>query len=78
MAHIKHSENRATNTPPEWLAVGRAIGELANKWSERHDLIGYVGTNAGHGAPACYNPALAEVEVDTAIAFGKMVSPELF
>jgi hypothetical protein len=77
MAHIKHSENRATNTPPEWLAVGRAIGELANKWSERHDLIGYVGTNAGHGAPACYNPALAEVEVDTAIAFGKMVSPEM-
>lgn len=76
MAHLKHSENRASNTPPEWLAVGRAIGELANKWSERHDLVGYVGTDAGHGAPACYNPALAEIEVDTAIAFGKMVSPE--
>lgn len=77
MAHLKHSENRASNTPPEWLGVGRAIGELANKWSERHDLVGYVGTNAGHGAPACYNPALAEIEVDTAIAFGKMVSPEM-
>ena len=76
MAHLKHSENRASNTPPEWLAVGRAIGELANKWSERYDLVGYVGTNAGHGAPACYNPALAEIEVDTAIAFGKMISPE--
>jgi hypothetical protein len=76
MAHLKHSENRASNTPPEWLGVGRAIGELANKWSERHDLVGYVGTNAGHGAPACYNPALAEIEVDTAIAFGAMVSPE--
>jgi hypothetical protein len=76
MAHLKHSENRASNTPPEWLAVGRAIGELANKWSERHDLVGYVGTNAGHGAPACYNPQLAEIEVDTAIAFGKMISPE--
>lgn len=76
MAHLKHSENRASNTPPEWLGVGRAIGELANKWSERHDLIGYVGTNAGHGAPACYNPQLAEIEVDTAIAFGAMVSPE--
>jgi hypothetical protein len=76
MAHLKHSENRASNTPPEWLAVGRAIGELANKWSERHDLVGYVGTDAGHGAPACYNPALAEIEVDTTIAFGKMISPE--
>jgi hypothetical protein len=77
MAHIKHSENRASNTPTEWLGVGRAIGELANKWSERHDLIGYVGVDAGHGAPACYNPALAEIEVDTTIAFGKMVSPEM-
>ena len=77
MAHLKHSENRASNTPTEWLAVGRAIGELANKWSERYDLVGYVGTDAGHGAPACYNPALAEIEVDTAIAFGKMISPEM-
>jgi hypothetical protein len=77
MAHIKHSTTRAEQTPVEWLAVGRAIGELANKWSERYDLVGFVGTDAGHGAPACYNPALAEIEVDTAIAFGKMVSPEM-
>ena len=77
MAHIKNSTTRAENTPTEWLEVGRAIGELANKWSERYDLIGYVGTNAGHGAPACYNPALAEIEVDTAIAFGAMVTPEM-
>lgn len=76
MAHLKNSTTRAENTAPEWLVVGRAIGELANKWSERHDLVGYVGTNAGHGAPACYNPALAEVEVDTEIAFGKGVKPE--
>ena len=77
MAHIKHSTTRADNTPYEWLGVGMAIGELANQWSERHDLVGYVGTNAGHGAPACYNPELAEVEVDTAIAFGAGVTPEM-
>jgi len=77
MAHIKHSTTRADNTPVEWLGVGRQIGELANKWAGRYDLVGYVGTNAGHGAPACYNPALAEIEVDTAIAFGAMVSPEM-
>lgn len=77
MAHIKHSTTRAQQTPTEWLAVGRAVGELANKWSERHDLIGYVGTNAGSGAPACYNPALAEIEVDTAVAFGAIVTPEM-
>lgn len=78
MGHIKTDKaTRAQATPVEWLGVGRQIGELANKWSERHDLVGYVGTNAGHGAPACYNPELAEIEVDTQIAFGKMVTPEM-
>ena len=77
MAHLSHSTTRAENTPPEWLGVGMAIGELANTWSERHDLVGYVGTNAGHGAPACYNPELAEIEVDTSIAFGAGVTPEM-
>ena len=77
MAHLKHSTTRAENTPSEWLGVGMAIGELANTWSERHDLVGYVGKNAGHGAPACYNPELAEVEVDTDIAFGTAVTPEM-
>ena len=75
MAHIKHSAQRAENTPPEWLEVGRTIGELTNKWAERHDIIGYVGTNAGGGAPACFNPQLAEVEVDTEIAFGALTTP---
>lgn len=77
MAHLKHSTTRAENTPPEWLGVGKAIGELANKWSSRHDLVGYVGKNAGHGAPACYNPSLAEVEVDIDIAFGKATTPAM-
>lgn len=77
MAHIKHSTTRAENTAPEWLGVGRAIGELANTWSERHDLVGYVGKGAGSGAPACYNPSLAEVEVDIDIAFGKATTPEM-
>ena len=77
MGHLKDSTTRAENTPPEWLGVGMAIGELANTWSERHDLVGYVGKNAGHGAPACYNPTLAEIEVDTDIAFGTMVTPQM-
>jgi hypothetical protein len=77
MAHLKESATRAEQTPTEWLGVGRAVGELANEWSGRSDLVGYVGTNAGHGAPACYNPSLAEIEVDTAIAFGKMITPEM-
>ena len=77
MAHIKTSSERASATPPEWLPLGRQIGELANEWSGRYDLVGYVGENAGHGAPACYNPALAEIEVDVARAFGKGIKPEM-
>ena len=77
MAHIKTSSERASATPTEWLPLGRQIGELANEWSGRYDLVGYVGENAGHGAPACYNPALAEIEVDVARAFGKGIKPEM-
>jgi len=77
MAHIKSSSERASATPTEWLPLGRQIGELANEWSGRYDLVGYVGENAGHGAPACYNPALAEIEVDVVRAFGKGIKPEM-
>ena len=77
MAHIKSSSERASATPTEWLPLGRQIGELANEWSGRYDLVGYVGENAGHGAPACYNPALAEIEVDVVRAFGKGTTPEM-
>lgn len=77
MSHIKTSSERASATPPEWLGVGRAVGELANKWSGRYDLVGYVGKNAGHGAPACYNPTLAEIELDIERAFGKGIKPEM-
>lgn len=77
MAHIKSSSERASATPTEWLNLGRQVGELANEWSGRYDLVGYVGENAGHGAPACYNPALAEIEVDVVRAFGKGITPEM-
>ena len=77
MAHIKISASRAENTPSEWLGVGRAIGELTNEWSDRSDIIAYVGKGAGGIAPACYNPALAEVEVNTEVAFGGATTPQM-
>jgi len=76
MAHLKHTTTRAETTDPRWLGVGRAVGQLANEWSGRNDLIGYVGRGAGGGSPACYNPTLAEVEVNTELAFGPTVEPE--
>ena len=69
------SETRAEATPKEWLGVGRDIGQLANKWSLREDLVAYVGPGAGGPAPACYNPMTAEVEVNVDVAFGKGVTP---
>jgi hypothetical protein len=75
MAHIKMSETRAEATPKEWLAVGRDIGQLANKWSLREDLVAYVGPGAGGPAPACYNPSTAEIEVNVDVAFGKGITP---
>lgn len=72
MSHFgTHAEIQRT-TPLEWLAVGAQIGQLVNDWAMRSDLIAYVGENAAvdMGAPALFNPASAEIEVNTKIAFG--------
>ena len=76
MAHIKTGSTRAQATPPEWLHVGSQIGRLTNSWAGRNDIIAYVGPGAGGPAPACFNPDLAEVEVNVDLAFGN-VSPEI-
>jgi hypothetical protein len=76
MAHLKITKTRAEQTPPEWLKVGAQLGELVNTWAGRSDIVAYVGPGAGDSAPACFNPPMAEVEVDVAVAFGKAVTPE--
>jgi hypothetical protein len=76
MAHLKISKTRAEQTPAEWLKVGAQLGELVNTWAGRSDIVAYVGPGAGDSAPACFNPPMAEVEVDVAVAFGAAVTPE--
>jgi len=76
MGHLKISKTRAEQTPPEWLKVGAQLGELVNTWAGRSDIVAYVGPGAGSSAPACFNPPMAEVEVDVAVAFGAAVTPE--
>lgn len=76
MAHLKIEPTRAEATPKEWLRIGRDIGTLVNTWSHRDDLVAYVGPGAGGSAPACYNPTLAEVEVNVDVAFGFGIVPE--
>lgn len=67
---------RAEITPSEWLSVGAQIGSLANEWSERSDIVAYVGPGAGGPAPACFIPASAEIEVNVDVAFGYGVEPD--
>lgn len=76
MAHFAHGAASAVSTPPEWLRVGATIGQLANEWAQRDDLVAYIGPGAGGDAPACYKPDLSEVEVSVAAAFGPFVSPK--
>ena len=76
MGHLKISKTRAEQTPPEWLKVGAQLGELVNTWAGRSDIVAYVGPGAGQSAPACFNPPMAEVEVNVSVAFGAAATPE--
>ena len=77
MGHIKVSATRAEQTPAEWLPVGAQIGSLVNTWAGRSDIVAYVGPGAGGPTPACFNPALSEVEVNVDLAFGTGVIPSM-
>ena len=79
MAHFKHLEQTGSKvkTPADWLAVGREVGILVNEWAGRTDLVALLNNEAGQGAPACYLPALAEVEVNTKEAFGETITPNM-
>ena len=71
MSHFGNAV-RIQGTDLEWLKTGSQIGKLVNEWAGRDDLVAYVGERAGEqaGAPAAFNPASAEIDVNTKIAFG--------
>lgn len=79
MGHIQYSERkvREERTPEGWLPISSAIGQLVNQWANRDDLVAFVGNEAGNGAPACYNPISAEVEVNIPLSFGAGMTPEV-
>ena len=78
MGHISYTQNkRPKATPPEWLAVGADVGFLTRDWAGRADIAAYIGDSAGQGAPACFDPRSAEVEVNRDIAFGESTTPEM-
>lgn len=71
MTHFGTDIDLKRTTDKRWLKVGATIGDMANRWSGRDDLTAYVATWVGqdHGAPAAYNPATAEIEVNSDVAF---------
>jgi hypothetical protein len=77
MGHYgKVLERRFERTPKAWLRFGGQVADLTNEWAKREDVIAFVGEGAGMGAPACYIPAVAEMEVDTALCFGDGYDPK--
>ena len=74
MAHFGTSVSTSRTTPEAWMKVGAQVGALVNDWADRSDLVVYIGAEAAIdlGAPALYNPASAEIEVNSSIAFGKV------
>jgi hypothetical protein len=77
MGHIDiHKVDRAKRTEVAWLRVGAEIAELANNWAARNDIVAFIGEGAGEGlAPALFKPQIAEIEINTEIAFGFGVKP---
>jgi hypothetical protein len=60
----------------EWLGVNASVGKLVNQWSLRQDLVVALSPTTSIGAPACFNPALAEIEVSIEKAFGVGITPD--
>lgn len=77
MSHISTSRKAGKSTPKQWLQAGAQLGEVVNKWSKRGDLVTLVGPKAGSGAPACYKPPIAEIEINTDVCFGELVKPRM-
>jgi hypothetical protein len=76
-SHFSASRERALlPTPKEWLKLGAQMGDLCNEWSRRGDIVATVGPKAGMGSPACFKPLIAEMEINTELAFGEATNPE--
>jgi hypothetical protein len=77
MAHFSNTLKVRQTTPAEWLRLGSQVGKLVNDWSFRTDLVVNLGEQTSAPAPALYNPATAEIEINTNVAFGDVQPGEI-
>lgn len=75
MGHFSANRSRRGATPPEWLKVGGQIQDVTEKLSGRSDVLVYCASGAGEGAPACFKPTIAEMEIDIDQCFGEGQNP---
>lgn len=76
---LRRLSTRTSNTPIEWLPVGRQLGTLVNAWSGRGDLAVYCGEDsADNQAIAAFYHDSAEIEVNVKQAFGIETPPQDF
>jgi hypothetical protein len=59
------------------LRVGGQIATVTEKLSGRSDVLVYCASGAGEGAPACFKPTIAEMEIDVDQCFGEGANPSL-
>jgi hypothetical protein len=76
MNHFSLDLETRKENDPSWLRIGAAVGRLVNDWSFRGDLVVTMGESISHDHPALFNPASAEIEINTTKAFPN-TSPEL-
>ena len=77
MAHFSNTTTIHKTTPAEWLRVGANVGQLVNDWSFRTDLVVNLSDTTSAPAPALFNPATAEIEINTKIAFDNALPNEI-
>jgi hypothetical protein len=74
MGHIDYKKRTASSLPadPAWLKVGAEVGALANSLAGRGDIAVRIGADTSSGAPACFAPLTAEMELSASYAFGNV------
>lgn len=74
MGHIDYKRRTAASRPadPAWLKVGAEAGMLANSLAGRSDIAVRISGSTSSGAPACFAPLTAEMELAASYAFGKV------
>jgi hypothetical protein len=76
MTHFSLDLETRKENDPSWLRIGAVVGRLVNDWSFRSDLVVTMGDSISHDHPALFNPASAEIEINTTKAFPN-TSPEM-